>query len=57
MTADIHCKIVGIDSMGKSIPESITTGISNTIAERSKATNWVLATVEIRSPNDKAKRI
>ena len=31
--ADSHCRMVGIDSIGNSIPESITMGIKSTIAE------------------------
>ena len=36
------------------MPESITTGISSTMAERSRATSCVCATLDISSPNESA---
>ena len=55
--AATHCSTCGIDSTGNNMPESITTGISSTIAERSNATSCVWAILEISSPNERASRM
>ena len=49
--AESHCRMRGIDSTGNSMPESITVGSSNTIAETSRATNCVCATLEMNNTN------
>ena len=57
MIAETYCNTFGIDSIGKNIPESITIGMSSTIADNNKATNCVLAMLETSKPNERAKRI
>ena len=55
--ADTYCKIGGIDSMGNIIPESMTMGMSSTIADKRSATSCVFATLETSKPNERAKRM
>ena len=39
------------------MPDSITTGISNTIADKSNATSCVCATFEMSNPSESANNI
>ena len=55
--AEIHCSTLGIDSTGKSMPLSITMGKSSTIAESSRATSCVWATLEMSKPSESASRM
>ena len=48
---------MGIDSTGNSMPESITTGMSSTMADSSRATNCVRAMLEMNNPNERANNI
>lgn len=57
MVADMYCKIRGIDSTGKSMPESMMIGMINTMADSRRATSWVRATFETNSPNESANRM
>ena len=43
--------------MGNIIPESMTMGISSTIADKRSATSCVFATLETSKPNERAKRM
>ena len=52
-----HCKAKGMFSIGKIIPDSMTTGIMNITPEISRAETWVDAMVEISNPNAKASTI
>ena len=51
MIAATYCSMVGMLSIGNIIPESITIGMSNTIADMSNATSCVFATFEMSNPN------
>ena len=55
--AETYCNIFGIDSIGNIIPDSITMGMSNNMADMSKAANWVLAMLETSRPNDNANKM
>ena len=49
---DRHCRMPGMFSHGKIIPESRTVGIISPIPDRSRADFWVDATTEMRSPRE-----
>ena len=55
--ADSHCSTCGIDSTGNSIPDSMTTGMSSTIAESNNATSCVFATLDMSNPRERANSI
>ena len=55
--ADTHCSTTGIDSIGKSMPDSMTMGMSSTMADMSSAMSWLLAMLEMSSPSERASRM
>lgn len=51
------CNILGILSIGNTIPDNKIVGTINNMAENSIATIWTSATVETRSPSAKVVKM
>ena len=54
MMHDTPCRIPGMFSMGKTIPESMMTGSMSSMAEISRAVDCRSERVEIKSPSARA---
>ena len=54
MMHETPCRMPGMFSMGKTMPDSMMIGSISNMPEMSMAVTWLFASVEIRSPSASA---